>query len=1064
MTIIPQQSFKIAAAELNEAYLAIARDWSLWEQSLPQALSRITELISLNLHVERVSIWLMDVQPVGLRLVDVYEKQRASHSQGLILYEKDYPVYFNALHHNRVIDVIDVHDDYRTREFSENYCKPLGIDSLLDLTLRKASRLAGVMCIEHTAGQRIWSEQEKRFVLSIADLLSQRLVYEDIKQNETYYRELSSMQKAIFDSANYSIISTDTKGNIRYFNAAAQRMLGYQHNELIGKSVPKMLHDYEEIARRALVLSRELNENIQPGFDVFVAKARAGIVEELEWTYIRKDGSRFPVLLSVTALCDDEGKTNGYLGIASDITEQVRVRNALREEEARYRVLFERTGDSILLLKGDIFVDCNPATLKIYGCTREQIIGQPPYRFSPQYQPDGRLSQEKALEKIGMALRGENQAFDWQHIRYDGTPFDAEVILSSVVLNKELHLLASVRDVTERKQAEEELIKSRQALLEGNENLRLIYELSSKLHGSLETDMIIEQTRKILLGMSHLPAIAIYLVDSEQPEARMKLAASHGFDETTVEAGIYLPLKGSLSGYALDHGQIIAVTDIENDVRLEPNMKRLLLDRGVKSAVVIPLIYHERKIGSVNLIYLEKHAVSKSEIETLKSISNNVSLALANAENLREMQFMAHHDSLTMLPNRVYLHKEFMRYAECTHDVTTQAALLLIDLDRFKEINDTLGHHIGDMLLKEIGPRISSVVNNRPCITARLGGDEFAIFIPDVQAGDSEAYASNLLKALRNPFKTDNMMLEIGASIGVAIYPGDGRDSHQLLRSADVAMYEAKRRGCGYVLYTAAMDKHSPERLASMVELSESIRQGQMLLHYQPKIDLNNNQVAGFEALVRWQHPKLGLLYPDRFIPMAEVGEAIHLLSVAVLDDTLKQQSIWLQQGKAYTVAVNLSARNLIDDRLLNALHVLLNKYRTPANLLELEITETALMQDPEGAIELLKKIAELGVTLSIDDYGTGYSSLNYLRRLPINTLKIDRVFVRDMLQNEQDEIIVRSTITLAHNLGLKVVAEGVEDGLTLDRLREMGCDLAQGYYLSRPVPWDAMLLWLEQT
>lgn len=1063
MTHIPQQDYQVAAAELNDAYLVIAQDWSLWEQSLQQALGRITELVSLNLRVDRVSVWLIDRQAISLELMDLYENRRCVHSGGISIYERDYPTYFSTLRHNRIIDAVDAHTDSRTREFSQNYLKPLGIESMLDATLRKASKLAGVLCVEHTGSQRIWSEQERRFILSVADLVSQRLIYEDASQNANYYRELSSIQKAIFDGANYSIISTDTNGVIRYFNAAAQRMLGYRQDEVVGKLTPAIFHDFEEVANRALALSSELGEIISPGFDVFVAKSRMGIVEEREWTYARKDGSRFPVLLSVTALCDEHGAINGYLGIASDISEQVRVRNALREEEARYRVLFERTGDSILLLKGDKFIDCNPATLKIYGCTREQIIGEPPYRFSPEYQPDGRLSQEKALEKIGMAMRGETQAFDWQHIRYDGTPFDAEVVLNSVLLNNEIHLLASVRDVTERKQAEEELVASRQALFERNENLKMIYNLSSQLHSGLEADAIIEQSLKILLGMSKAPYIAIYLVEQKNDDEQLKLVASFGFDEETLRVGAYLPLKGSLSGYALEQGKIMEVTDFKSDTRLEPAVGKILADSGMKTALIVPLKYQGRRIGSINLIYPIQYHFGKIEIETLESVGNTVSLALVNARNLRDLHFMAHHDSLTMLPNRVYLHKEFKNYAEAEGAVVKQAALLLIDLDRFKEINDTLGHHVGDLLLKEIGPRIIGVVNKKNIIISRLGGDEFAIFVPDLKRDELDAFAMELLRALGNPFKTDEMMLEIGASIGVALYPEDGRDSHELLRSADVAMYEAKRRGCGYVFYSTAMDKHSPERLASMVELSESIRQGQMILHYQPKINLHNNQVAGFEALVRWQHPKLGLLFPDRFIPMAEVGEAIHLLSVEVLESALKQQAAWIQQGQQYTVAVNLSARNLIDDRLINALKILLNKYQITPALLELEITETALMQDPEGAIELLRKIASLGVTLSIDDYGTGYSSLSYLRRLPINTLKIDRLFVRDMLENEQDEIIVKSTISLAHNLGLKVVAEGVEDVKTLGRLRDMGCDLAQGYHISKPALWHDMALWLNK-
>jgi predicted signal transduction protein with EAL and GGDEF domain len=313
--------------------------------------------------------------------------------------------------------------------------------------------------------------------------------------------------------------------------------------------------------------------------------------------------------------------------------------------------------------------------------------------------------------------------------------------------------------------------------------------------------------------------------------------------------------------------------------------------------------------------------------------------------------------------------------------------------------------------------------------------------------------AQRLLTALRAPFLIDAMQLLMDASMGIAFYPGDGNDSHALLRSADVAMYEAKRKGGGIAIYDRSLDQNSPERLGMIADLNQAIRDRQLSLHYQPKLDLNTGRNAGFEALVRWPHPRLGLLYPESFLQLAELSETIHSLTDLVLELAIMQLREWRDAGAQCSVSVNLSARNLIDDRCLLTIRNLMHEYRIEPGALEVEITETALMHDPEQAAERLDRIAALGVRISIDDYGTGYSSLGYLHRLPINALKIDRLFVSDMRNGMHDAIIVRSTIALAHSLGLIVVAEGVEDAPTQELLHGMGCDQIQGYHLSPPLP-----------
>jgi len=863
---------------------------------------------------------------------------------------------------------------------------------------------------------------------------------------ETDYRQLSVMQQAIFDGANYSIISTDTNGLILFFNHGASKMLGYSPDEVINKQTPAIFHKQSEVIKHAALLSKELNKTIKPGFAVLVEKAKLGTVEELEWTYIHKSGREIPVMLSVTPLRDDKGQVDGFLGIAFDISETVLTKKALEEQEERYRLLFEGTGDSIFLMRNDRFTDCNPATLEIFGCTREQVINSTPYRFSPEFQPDGKTSREKAVVLITAALKGKTQTFEWTHLRFDGTPFDAEVTLNSIVLNDTQQILATVRDISARKLTERELSHSRKRLLNQNESLRVINKLSTQLNGSHSLQSIADKTMDALLGVTETTHVSVYFADGD--DEFLNLMASNGFD-MTVQLNKQISIKEGVTGDALNKNEIQFCADFSLDSRIEPIIKSSLLSKNIVSGVAIPLTYQGKIFGCINLGYGSVKGYESIEKETLHVISNTVSQSLANAHQIRDLDFMAHHDSLTGLSNRLLFHSTFKEKTNKPN--YNSAALLLLDLDRFKEINDTLGHHTGDVLLQKIGPRLNRVFAGHKILISRLGGDEFTILIDDVSDDRViNLYAHTLLTSLREPFDIESMMLEIDASIGIAKYPQDGGDSHALLRSADVAMYEAKRNGGGIKVYDIDDDKHTPQRLALIAELNGAVREGQLELHYQPKIDLSTGKASGFEALVRWNHREMGLLPPDKFIPLAEMSDSIHFITEAVLDIALKQQSSWYKKGYRLPVAVNLSARNLIDERCFLSLKKLLEKHDIQPGMLELEITETALMHDPETAVGILNKISELGVKLSIDDFGTGYSSLAYLRRLPINLLKIDREFVSYMLSSTQDSIIINSTIALAHNLRLQVVAEGVEDFATLKRLRNMGCDLAQGFFLER--------------
>jgi diguanylate cyclase (GGDEF)-like protein len=437
--------------------------------------------------------------------------------------------------------------------------------------------------------------------------------------------------------------------------------------------------------------------------------------------------------------------------------------------------------------------------------------------------------------------------------------------------------------------------------------------------------------------------------------------------------------------------------------------------------------------------------------------------AADNQHQAAKTQHQALHDALTGLPNRTLLHDRIDQAIHQADRELVPAALLLLDLDRFKEVNDTLGHHYGDQLLVQVGERLRGRLRQVDTV-ARLGGDEFAVLLPRIQTAEGAvAVASKLLAGFDEPFRLEDLALEVEASIGVAVYPEHGSDPDELLQRADIAMYAAKDTHAGFVLFDPKQDQHSPRRLALLGELRRAIDQQQLLLHYQPKVDAHTSRVLGVEALVRWQHPEHGLIPPGEFIPLAERTGLIGPLTHYVLDAALHQCRDWRQDGHELPVAVNVSARRLLDLDFPGEVAGLLTHWRVPARLLMVEITESTIMADPTHAIQILGRLNEMGVQLSIDDFGTGYSSMAYLKTLPVHELKVDRSFVAQMTSDSRDAVIVHSTIDLGRNLGLRVVAEGVEDSLTLQHLDLLGCHAAQGYHISRPMPAEDLIDWLEQ-
>ena len=463
--------------------------------------------------------------------------------------------------------------------------------------------------------------------------------------------------------------------------------------------------------------------------------------------------------------------------------------------------------------------------------------------------------------------------------------------------------------------------------------------------------------------------------------------------------------------------------------------------------------------------FTEKMSFSKLEP---KNTGDEINILEENFTRLaeavkNETETLAHqalHDPLTDLPNRKLLHNRLQQELLRGKRTSKQLVLIMTDLNLFKEINDTLGHHIGDLVLQQTGERLFNIFRKTDTV-ARLGGDEFSILLPETTLEQAKSLTRKVLDDFNKPFIVDGHTLSVGISMGLAEFPTHGDDVNILMQRADVAMYIAKQNKIGYSIYDPNKDTHSIGRLALMSELRNAIENELLEVYYQPKVNLSTDKVIGVEALLRWNHPQRGFIEPDEFIPLAEQTGLIKPLAKWVIEKSIAQCAEWKNKNIDLNMSINLSSHNLHDSKLLKLLQNVLSEHNLPPENLTLEINEGDIMAEPLRAREILKKFKHTGINLSIDDFGTGYSSLSYIKQLPINEIKIDRSFVMEMIEDTDDDIIVNATIELAHNLGLNIVAEGVHNRQTWARLKEMNCDIAQGHYISEPLSADAFTAWI---
>jgi len=729
-----------------------------------------------------------------------------------------------------------------------------------------------------------------------------------------------------------------------------------------------------------------------------------GAVDTVSYRMRHADGS-WRVLESIAINRVDDPAVQGIIVHSRDVTARVRAEESVRRSEEQYRRIVETTREGIWQIDAaGRTTYANRRMADLLGRTVEELRGASPLDFMDE---DERA---RLVARLELRRQGESRQGESRYRRKDGA--DVWVLASSNPLFDEqgryAGALSMMMDITERKRAEETLRRS-------EAHLRAVVTNAPIILFAVDRDgrcTLLESASLATIGVAPGQAIGASIWDV-----------------------------------------IRAVPEMHDDVR------RALAGEDLTVRCVVRGLVFDTRYTPL------RDAEGRPD--------GFICVVIDISERARAEEALAHqalHDPLTGLPNRRLLSDRLEQSLLSAQRTRASLALLLLDLDRFKEVNDTFGHHHGDALLREVGARLAGLLRATDTV-ARLGGDEFALLLIGADEVGAVRVAEQIRTALDAPILIDGQTLHAPGSVGVAIAPAHGTEAHALLRCADVAMYAAKRGKTGYAVYALTQDQHSPQRLTLVSDLRDAIARGALTLHYQPQVAISmassqagRGRLVGVEALVRWRHPRHGAIAPSEFIPLAEGTGLIKPLTTWVVGEALRQCRSWKRSGFLLPVSVNLSAWSLHDEGLARTIAALLETHGVAPAWLRLEITESALMADVDRAGEVLSELVALGVHVSVDDYGTGYSSLAYLKRLPVDELKIDRGFVRDLGYDETDAAIVRSTVALGHALGLRVVAEGVEDEDAWGMLAEMGCDTAQGYYVCRPLPAPKLRRWLRDT
>ncbi len=827
-------------------------------------------------------------------------------------------------------------------------------------------------------------DKQGKYLYSIhilEDITEQRLNEEELRAGKEKFR-------LVADSAKNAILVMDDEGNISYWNKAAVNTFGYLEQEAIGESLHELLSPERFLEAHRI------------GFSHFIKTGEGPVIgKTLELTALKKDGTEFPIELSLSAI-NKRGKWNA-IGVINDITERIESEKELEKSEEKYRQLVESSSDLIWEVDSYArYVYVSPNIKELLGYEIDEVIGKTPFELMTQ-------EDAQVISKTFSNIVKAQKSFDGL-INANRHKDGRIVIMESSgvhILDKHGGLSGYrgvTRNITER-------IRSEKALSKARERLHLFFQQSP---------------------------FAIIEWDLDLKVVAWNPAAEEIFGYTKSEA-----LGRNASDLIIPEDLITHVDAIWSALLSQKGGLRNTHENVTKEGNTIVCSWYNTPLIDAN-----------GKIIGVSSIAENVTI---QEEAKRKIEYMAYYDTLTDLPNRTLFQDRLEQECRKADREKNIVGILFMDMDHFKNINDTLGHLVGDLLIKAVADRLKNTFRKSDTIS-RFGGDEFAIIIPKLKKVE-DIYI--VLKSVIDKFKIPFQILEfeffVTFSTGITFYPLDDTDSDTLLRNADTAMYHAKELGRNqYQRYNSKMTQEMNKNFSLQNDLRQAIDHEELILYYQPQIDSRSGIMTGVEALVRWEHPQKGLIFPADFIPIAEKSVLIVPIGEWILRTACKQVKAWQKQGFTnITMAVNLSSRQFKEEGFAQSVIDIKNEYELDINQLELELTESILMDNDDSVLGALDAFKEAGILLAIDDFGTGYSSLSYLNYFPIDKLKIDQSFTRNVMEDSKIATLVRAIISMGKALGLEIIAEGVETVEQQDFIRMEGCDTIQGYFTGRPMP-----------